>query len=74
MEAARANIPATWTWARRTINARLPTTTKNNKNNDRNNNTKYIMPNINNAKSSKSPNSGIANSPSDIYVELHITT
>jgi hypothetical protein len=32
------------------------------------------MPNINNAKSSKSPNSGIANSPSDIYVELHITT
>ena len=61
MELARANIPASWIWAQRMTTAPPHTTTNHNNRNNRN----YIMPNINNAKSSKSPNSDIANSPSD---------
>ena len=52
-------------WAQRMITA-SPHATTNNKHNNCNDNTKYIMPNINNAKSSKSLNSDIANSPSDM--------
>ena len=70
MEVARANIPVMWIWAPRTTTAQPPIVTNhhnpNNRiNNNNHNNHQQIMPNINHAQSSKSPNSDIANSPSD---------
>jgi hypothetical protein len=66
--AVPVSTPVTSTWAQQATTAPPHTVTNQttNKNNNRNkNNSKYIMPNINNTKSSKSPNSDIANSPSD---------
>ena len=58
-----------WIWAPRTTTAQPPIVTNhhnpNNRNNNPNNPNKQIMPNINHAQSSKSPNSDIVNSPSD---------
>jgi hypothetical protein len=68
MEADPVNTPVTWTWALQMTTA-PPHTITNHTNQTTNNNnikTTYIMPNINNAKSSKSQSSDIANSPSDM--------
>jgi len=59
--AAHVNTPVTSIWASRTKTAPPHTITNHN-----DNNSKYIMPNISNAKFSKSPNSDIANSLSDM--------
>ena len=69
MEVAPVNTSVMWIWAPRTTTAQPHIATNhhnpNNRNNNPNNPNKQIMPNINHAQSSKSPNSDIANSPSD---------
>ena len=69
MEVAPVNTSVMWIWAPRTTTAQPPIVTNhhnpNNRINNNNQNKKQIMPNINHAQSSKSPNSDIANSPSD---------
>jgi hypothetical protein len=68
MEAVPVNIAASWTWARRITTAPPHTITNHNNQNDSKH--KYMMPNINNAKSSKSPNSDIGNSPSNMKSKI----